>query len=327
MKCMTYKHYGGPHVIEIIEKDMPSIGPHEVLVKIIASSINAADYDLLAGTLYGRLSGLRKPKYQILGSDLAGIVVNKGHKVSDFVIGDRVFGDMSEEGFGTFAEYKAVHERALVKIPDDMTYLDAAALPSAAVIALQAFNNKRPLSNGKLLLNGAGGGMGSYALKIAKLKGIEVTAIDNAFKLDHLKALGADITYDYNQVKYHQLNESFDRIIDCHAVYSSSKIKKVLKDDGICYVIGGKASKMINIGLKSLFSKSDQYIGLLLAKFNAKLQMEEICDYYTNHQIKPVIDKVYALDELAEAFRRFESKKFIGKIVIEIQEGYEYDKK
>jgi len=318
---MNYKHYGGPEVIEIIEKDLPAIGPNEVLVKIMASSINAADYDLLTGNLYGRLSGMTKPKYSVLGSDIAGEVVNIGHQVKTFVVGDRVFGDMSEEGFATFAEFKAVHERALVKIPNDMSYIDAAALPSAAVIALQAFNNKRPLESGKLLLSGAGGGMGSYALKIAKLKGIEVTAIDNDFKLEELKALGADKTYDFEKVKYHQLEDKFDRIIDCHAVFSSKKIKKVLKDDGICYVIGGKARTMINIGLNSLFSKNNYYIGLLLAKFNAKLQMKEICDYYTNHDIKPVIDKVYTLDQIQEAFIRFESKKFVGKIVIEIQKG------
>ncbi len=320
MKAAVIDRYGGPDVLTIVEVDKPSPKANEVCVKIIASSINSADYDLLSGTTFGRFSGPFKPRYHILGSDIAGVVVSIGINVSRFKVGDAVYGDMSEEQFGAFCEYKCVDEKALYLKPDNMSFNDAAALPSAGVIALQGLTNMKQLeAHEHLLLNGAGGGMGTYALMVALHWGAKVTAVDSTYKQDKILALGATAVIDYKKHDYIKNEISYDRILDCQSVHTAFKYPKKLKENGIYYMVGGKVSSLLSVALLGPILSKGKHIKILLGRFNNAKEMNTIEELYKDG-IKPIIDKVYSLDDISKAFEHFMSGNFFGKIVIRIMD-------
>ena len=192
MKAIVCKKYGTPDVLRFMELDKPKQKSNEVLVKIHVASLNAADWEQLEGKLFIRMAAPFHPKYKILGSDIAGVVEAVGENVTLFKIDDEVFGDLFEIGMGALAEYVCVHEKVLLKKPQNISFEDAATLPQAAIIALQGMRSKREITPGqKVLVNGAGGGMGTFALQIAKYFGAEVTGVDSFEKFDVMQKLGA----------------------------------------------------------------------------------------------------------------------------------------
>ena len=240
MKAIVYTEYGLPGVLQLKEIEKPTPTDNEVLVNIHAASVNAADLDLLRGTFMVRLAGLRKPQYKILGSDIAGRVEAVGKNVKLFQPGDEVFGDLTEHGFGAFAEYVSVPENAVALKPASMTFEEAAAVPSAGVVALLNLRAKGQIQPGqKVLINGAGGGMGTFAVQIAKSFGAEVTGVDSTSKLDMMRSIGADHVIDYTQEDFTKNGQHYDLILDVAAYRSIFDYKRALSPKGIYVMVGG----------------------------------------------------------------------------------------
>lgn len=321
MKAAVYEKYGQPSNLKIVDVKTPQAKDHEVRVKIMATTINSADVDMLKGSIFGRFSGLLKPRYTILGSDISGVVVEVGSSVTTLKIGDEVYGDMTDEGFGTFAEYKTVRESALSIKPSELTFVEAATLPSAGIIALQSMNNQKSIKKDDVvLINGAGGGMGSLVVQLVKSIGATVIGVDRGVKLDRVKALGADEVIDYEHVDYTKLHKTYDRIIDCHAIHGPKTYFKLLKDDGVYYMIGGKVRSLLKTAtvgtLKS--RNSNKKVLVLLGRPNEKEDIERLEKHYRDNDFKILIDKCFKLDDIADAFEYFYKGEFVGKVVIDI---------
>ena len=220
MKAIVYHEYGLPDVLQLEELEKPAPGDNEVLIKVYAASINSWDWDLLRGVPFVNrlMSGLLKPnRLPILGCDIAGIVEAVGKKVKHFQPGDEVYGDISRSGWGGFAEYVCARENAIALKPACLTFDQAAAVPQAAILALQGLRKGNLLqrhSAKKVLINGAGGGVGSFAIPMAKSFGAEVTAVDKAEKIDFMHSLGADHVIDYTQEDFTKNRQLYDLILD-----------------------------------------------------------------------------------------------------------------
>lgn len=321
MKAYKLSKYGASNLKQIT-MDEPQLKSGEVLVKQYATSINSADADMLKGTIFGRFSGLLYPKYKVLGSDLAGIVVKASSDVNNVKVGDRVFGDMSEEGFATYASHKAVKASALTKMPEGMSFIMAASLASAGVIALQAIEKKELDNKSNVCINGVGGGMGTISLQIAKHYGANVLGVDSEYKKDAILKLGADEYIDYEKEEYISLKNKYDLIIDCQCYKPIKNFLPMLKDEGIYTMIGGSLRRIIQTTLsgKRLTKGTNKSIGVLLGEMNNLKRMKKLGDLWSDNSIKAVIDTVYNFNELPKAFEHFLSGKFTGKIVIKIDD-------
>ena len=228
MKAIVCTKYGPPNVLQLKEVEKPTPKDNEVLVKVHAASVNDWDWGLLRGKPFVNrlLFGLLKPKNKILGSDIAGRVEAVGRNVKQFQPGDEIWGDLSECGFGTFAEYVCVPENALRLKPASMTFEEAAAVPTAAVVALQGLRDKGQIQPGqKVLINGAGGGMGTFAVQIAKSFGAEVTGVCSTRKLDMMRSIGADQVIDYTHKDFTKSGQRYDLILDVVAYRSIFEYK------------------------------------------------------------------------------------------------------
>lgn len=323
MKAIVYKKYGSPDVLQLKELDRPAPKKDEVLVKVYAASINSWDWDLLKGKpfLVRLIGGLFKPKHKILGADIAGVVEAAGENVSAFKPGDEVFGDIAGADFGGFAEYVSVPEKLLAKKSAAMSFEQSAALPQAGLLMLQGLRFKKPLQPGQhLLINGAGGGVGTLALQYAKSLGCEVTCVDREIKFDLLRSLGADHLIDFTKEDYTRNGTQYEYILDVTARRTIADYKRALKPGGVFSMIGGSMKglllKLIFFG--GLISKlSGKTIGLMGYRPKRK-DLEELNQLYDQGKVKPVIDRVFPLQETAEAFRYFEKGEFKGKIIISI---------
>lgn len=320
MKAIVYQKYGSIDHLKLQEIEKPVPKNKEVRIKVHAAGLNSWDWDLLKGTTQGRIFGLFKPKWKILGADVAGIVESVGSDVTDFKIGDEVFGDLSEGSWGCFAEYVCANEKELALKPTNLSFEAAAAVPQAGFLAIQGLFNKRSIEKGqKILINGAGGGVGTFALQIAKNSGAEVTVVDKGIKLAQLKALGADHVIDYTKTNYTKTGQQYDLIIDNVTHQKAAAYSRVLASNGIFNVIGGKISSMLNILIVGgLISKTSQKrIGLLAYKPN-RTDLLKLTTLIENGKIEPIIDKVFSLAEAPDAFRYYEKGDFVGKIVIKV---------
>ena len=320
MKAIIYSKYGLPDVLHLEDVPEPTPKNDGVLVKVHAASINDWDWGLLRGKpLLNRFTGPLRPKYKILGTDIAGRVEAVGKNVTRFQVGDDVFGDLSNSGFGGFAEYVCATESALSIKPAGMTFEQAAATPHAAVLALQGLRYKRPIQPGqKVLFNGAGGGAGTFAVQIAKSLGAEFTGVDSAMKLDMLGSRGADHVIDYVQQDFTRTGERYDRIIDVQAHRSVADYKRALKPGGICVLIGGSIPRIFLAGLIGPIASitGDKTIRILMHKANKDL--EYISELFEAGKLSPVIDKTYPLSEVPDALLRFGAAQAHGKIVITV---------
>ena len=240
MRAIVHTKYGPPEFLQLTEVDKPTPKDDELLIKIRAVSLNASDWEFLTGKpLYARLGGLLKPRFHILGSDVAGQVEAVGRNVRRFQPGDEVFGDLFD-CFGGFAEYVCAPEKLLTPKPDSMTPEQVASLPQGACIALQGIRDKGRVQPGdKVLINGAGGSAGSFAVQIAKSLGAEVTGVDNAEKLDMMRSIGADHVIDYTKEDFTRNGRRYDLILDLRAHHSFLDYRRALSARGIYLMVGG----------------------------------------------------------------------------------------
>lgn len=322
MKAIVSKKYGSPDVLEVTEMEKPIPTDNQVLVKIHASSVNYGNLVLLKGEPFlARFAfGLLKPKYMIPGGDIAGQVEAVGKDVKLFSLGDQVFGDLSGCGWGGFAEYVAVPENALALKPDNMSFEEAAAVPMAAVTALQGLRDKGKIQSGqKVLINGASGGVGTFAVQIAKSFGAEVTGVCSTRNIDILGSIGADHIIDYTKENFTQNSERYDLILAVNGSHPISEYKRTLRPNGIFVHVGGSESQLFqSMVLGPLISMTgSKKIGSFLQRANQNdlVVMKELLEA---GKVKPVIDKRYKLDEVPEAFKYFDEGHAQGKVVITV---------
>ncbi|NEQ65261.1 MAG: NAD(P)-dependent alcohol dehydrogenase [Symploca sp. SIO2D2] len=323
MKAIVLTKYGSADVLELQDVEKPKPKEGEVLVKVHATAINDWDWCLMRGTpFYIRLlCGLLKPKIKIPGAEIAGQIEEVGHNVQQFQPGDMVYGDISECGFGGFAEYVCVPETALALKPDCMTFVEAAALPHAAMLAVQGLLEEGQLQPGqKVLINGAGGGVGTLGVQIAKSMGaIDVTGVDSSDKFDMMHSVGFVQTIDYTQKDFTQSQEKYDLILDTKTNRSIFQYLRVLNPQGTYVTVGGDTLRLFQV----LFCKP--IIRLLSNKrvCLVNLQPNKDLDYinklFQAGGIKPVLDGSYRLSEVPEMIQYFGMGKHKGKVVIAIE--------
>ena len=318
MKAITYEKYGSPAVLHLTEVEKPSPTDDEVLIKIQAVSVNGSDMEGLIGKpLYARIGGLFKPGHRILGSDIAGRVEVVGKNIREFRVGDEVYGEIP--GYrGGFAEYVCVPEKTLARKPANLTFEEAAAIPQAGVIAWQGIRAKGQVRPGqKVLINGAGGSAGSFAIQLAKLDGAEVTGVDHTNKLEFMRSLGADHVIDYTRQDFTKSGKQYDLILELVAHHSVFAYQRALKPAGTCYFVGGSVATLFQILLLGprISRTTGKNLRLLAVPQNRKdlISITELC---ASGKVIPVIDKRYPLSEVPEAFRYIGERRAKGKIII-----------
>jgi NADPH:quinone reductase-like Zn-dependent oxidoreductase len=321
MKAIVYTEYGPPDVLQLKEVGKPTPRDNEVLIRVHAASINSWDWDLLRGEFLNRLifRGLLRPKLKILGCDVAGRVDAVGGNVTQFQPGDEVFGDLCGCGWGGFAEYVCARENALTLKPASMTFEEVAAVPQAAAMALQGLRDKGQIQPGQnVLINGAGGGVGTFAVQIAKSFGAEVTGVDSTGKLDMVRSIGADQVIDYTQEDFTKNEQRYDLILDVAAYRSISDYKRALSPKGIYVMVGGSMARILQaVFLGPWISMTgSKKMCILAAEPNKGLTfMKEL---FEAGKVVPVIDRRYPLGEVAEALRYFGEGYAQGKVVITV---------
>ena len=321
MKTIAFTKYGSPDFLELKEINTPTPNDDEVLIKVHAASINSWDYELLKGKPFANraMFGFLRPKIKTLGADIAGKVVAIGKNIRKFSPGDEVLGDLSQDGWGGFAEYVCTSENSLALKPKSISFEEAAAIPQAAVLALQGIRDKGQVKAGqKVLINGAGGGVGTFAVQMAKSFGAVVTGVDSTEKLTTMRSIGADHVMDYTKGDFAKNGQQYDLILDNVASRPISAIKHVLGAKGTYVMIGGSTARIMQIAfLGSLISKNGKKMGLLMHETNKDLAF--ITKLIEEGKIKPVIDKCYSISEVPEALRYFGEGKAKGKIVITME--------
>lgn len=321
MKAIIYTKYGSPDVLEIKEVDKPVPKDNEVLIRVHASSINSWDWDLLTGTFQGRIGAFRQPRTGILGCDIAGTVEEVGSKVKLFKPGDNVFGDMSgfaARDWGGFAEYACAREEILALKSDEMTFEQAAAIPQAGVLALQGLYDVGHIQSGqKVLINGAGGGGGTFAIQIAKAAGAMITGVDSTEKLAVMRSLGCEHVIDYTKEDFTKNGKQYDLILDVRTTRSVFDYNRVLAPNGIYVTVGGTTGRLLQFALLRMFISGGKKMKLLVHK-PTKMDLDFLTELFEEGKVIPVIDRSYKLSEVAEAFRYFGEGNFIGKVVISV---------
>lgn len=321
MQAVVYTEYGAPSVLQLREIAKPTPGDDEVLVRVQAVSVNRSDWEGLRGTpLYARFGGLRRPGRQILGSDIAGCVEAVGKNSRQFQPGDAVLGDILPR-MGGFAQYVCARERDLALRPAGMSCETAAAIPQAGVIALQGIRDKGKVQPGqRVLINGGGGGAGTFALQLAKLAGAEVTGVDNAGKLDFMRALGADHVIDYAQEDFTNTGKQYDLILDVIADRSAYDYERALKPGGSYYCVGGAVATLLQVLLLGPWIQRTRgkKIRILAVQPNQKdlVYITELC---AAGKIAPVIDRLYPLHEVPAALQFLGEGHAKGKVVITLE--------
>ncbi len=326
MQAVVYTKYGPPEVLHLEDVEKPTPMDNEVLVEIHAASVNAKDWRLLRADpflirlMYG---GLFKPKHQILGADIAGRVEAVGSNVTEFRPGDEVYGDVGECGLGGFAEYVSAPEDVLAKKPANSSFEEAAAVPMAAVSALQGLRDDGEIQPGqKVLINGASGGVGTFAVQIAKSFDAEVTAVCSTRNLDRMRSIGADHVIDYTQENFTQNGQQYDLILAVNGYHPISDYKRALNSTGI-YVMAGGSTKQIfqALLLGSWMSKRGGKQMRSLSGKPSQSDLVDMAELIEAGKVVPVIDRQYALPEVPDAIRYLEQGHARGKVVITVAQN------
>jgi len=323
MKAIVFTRYGSPEGLKLKEVPRPAPKDDEILIRVHASSINSWDWEFLNGKPFiNRLMyGLQKPKpgKQILGADIAGTVEEVGKHVTRFQPGDEVFGDLWDN-WGGFAEYACAHEAAMERKPANSTFEEAAAVPQAGVLALQGIRKFGQLQPGqKVLINGAGGGVGTFSIQLAKLAKAEVTGVDTSHKLNVVSSVGADHVIDYTQEDFTRIGERYDLIIDCQNFRSMFDIKRALRPAGTYAMIGGSIPRVYQLWFLSFCaSLTRESRKLRLVAEGPNKGLADLKELIEAGKLFPVIDKTYQLSEVPEALRYFGGGHHKGKIVIDV---------
>ncbi|MDB4297560.1 NAD(P)-dependent alcohol dehydrogenase [Flavobacteriaceae bacterium] len=320
MKAFIHNRYGAPkEVLQLTEIDTPIPLEDEVLVQIKATTINDYDWSLITGKpyLYRLLFGLFKPKNNIAGMELAGIITQVGKNVTKWKIGDEVFGDISDTTTGSFAEYIAVKQEHLLAKPKELSFTTAASIPHAGALAYQALHDIGNIKeNQTILINGAGGGVGTLALQIAKQYNCIVTGVDSIDKFDMLRSLGFDSLIDYKQTNFTKENTQYDLVLDCKTNKAPLNYLKALKPNGKYVSIGGTVGKLLSLffwsKVTSLFSQKS--LAILALKTNTNL--DKLLEGFNNNTYKGQINGPYPFEQLPEQVAHFGAAKHKGKIVI-----------
>jgi NADPH:quinone reductase-like Zn-dependent oxidoreductase len=325
MKAITHCEYGGPDVLNVEEVEKPVPNDNQLLVKVRAAAVNPLDLTIRGTLLLRPLSGLRKPKDTRLGVDYAGTVETVGKNVTNFKPGDEVFGGKT----GAFAEYICVlADRAVVLKPANMTFEQAASVPVAAITALQGLRDKGKIQAGqKVLINGASGGVGTFAVQIAKSFGTEVTGVCSTRNVDLVRSIGADRVIDYTKEDFTKSDQRYDLIFDLVGNHSFSERRRVLTPNGICVMAGiggagwrdgilGRLLGELNGYLRSKFT-SQKFVAYI-AQFN-KADMSILADLMQSGKMTPVIDRTYKFSEVSRALWYLQEGHARGKVVINLE--------
>jgi NADPH:quinone reductase-like Zn-dependent oxidoreductase len=322
VKAIVYTRYGSPDVLQYKDVEKPMPKDNQVLVKVHAASANPADWHLMrAEPFLARLAnGLLKPKNTRLGADVAGCVEAVGRNVTRFQVGDDVFGELPLNELGSFAEYVCVSEELVALKPAKLTFEQAAAVPLAAFTALQGLRNKGQIRPGQsVLINGASGGVGTFAVQIAKAFGTEVTGVCSTRNLDMVRSIGADHAIDYRQADFTNNGQRYDLIFDAIGNRSVSDLKRALNPNGICAVAGFTSLSR----LFQIMVLGGKRVGMMeTAEANQK-DLVVIKELLEAGKIVPVIDRRYPLRETAEAIRYLEAGHARGKVIITVEQNNE----
>ena len=312
MRAVVYDHYGPPEVLRLVDLPRPDPGARQVLVEVAATSLNLSDWESLRGTpLYARIGGLREPARRVLGFDIAGTVAAVGSDVTRFQPGDAVYGQVPGGGF---AEYALASETALAAKPDGLTFVEASTLPEAGTIALQGTAGLEP--GQRIAINGAGGGSGSFAIQLAKRAGAHVTGIDNAEKLDFMRAVGADDVVEYRTEDFTRRGP-FDRILDLVAGRSVFALRRALAPGGRYQCVGGPVPAMLRVlTLGTVVGRlTGRRIGVLAVRQGPTHYhpLETMC---TSGAVKIHLDRTFPLEETPQALARVGEGHALGKVVV-----------
>jgi NADPH:quinone reductase-like Zn-dependent oxidoreductase len=337
MKAMVYHTYGSPDVLQCEEVAKPVPTDNQVLLRVRAAALNALDVGLMKGRPYfARLFfGFPNPKITRPGRDVAGEVEAVGRSVTRFKPGDAVFGACSGESWmdeadGAFAEYACTVEKALAIKPSNITFEQAASLAVAGLTALQGLRDKGKLQPGQgVLINGAGGGVGTFAVLIAKALGGEVTAVSNSRNIDLMHALGADHVIDYSQADFTKSGQRYDIIFDCHPSHSPLACRRILSSDGIYVAVGGPTGPLAGAFVRMLVTVFLEFVVSRFASrkvvmFVAKVRDEDLRtlgELVASGKVTPVIEKSYRLRETAQAMRDLDAGQSRGKLVVSLGTG------
>lgn len=322
MKAVVYSTYGTPDVLQIRDVEKPVPRANEVLIEVRAASVNPLDWRVMRGTpfLVRLMMGLRKPRDPRLGVDVAGRIAAVGRNVIGFKPGDDVFGTCR----GAFAEYACASESDVVAKPDDVTFEQAASIPVAAVTALQGLRDKGRIRPGqRVLINGAAGGVGTFAVQVAKWLGADVTAVCSTRNVDMVRSLGADRVVDYTQENFTEGGQRYDLIFDCVGNHSLSAFRRVLNRRGIYLMVGGASERSFDplprLAQALLLSRfSSQSLFMLLAR-KKREDLIALRELVQGGKVTPVLDRRYGLNEVPEAIRHLEEGHARGKVVITLE--------
>lgn len=322
MKAIVLTKYGDSGTLQLSEVEKPVPNENEVLVKVHATTVNDYDWSLMRGKpyLYRLMFGLTKPKRDIPGMELSGTIEALGKNATRFGVGDAVYGDISEYGFGAFAEYVSINESALIGKPSGMSFEEAASLPHAAALAVQGLVDVGKIEeNQRVLINGAGGGVGTLGLYIAKLYSSEVTGVDTGSKLGMMSRIGFDKVIDYKKSDFTRGGEYYDLILDTKTNRSPFDYLRVLSKHGKYVSVGGGLNRIFQIVLlrhwiSRFYGKNISVVGLKPNK-----DLSYINELYESGKIKPVIDGPYRLRDAPELIQYFGEGRHTGKIVLSTQ--------
>jgi NADPH:quinone reductase-like Zn-dependent oxidoreductase len=317
MRAIVYTKYGSPEVMKMCEVDKPVQTDDEVLVKVHASSVNYSDWAFVRGKPFMlRLMDKApfKPRNPILGADVAGVIEAVGKNVRQFQPGDEVYGDLSGCGWGGFAEYAVATAATFATKPANLTFEEAAAVPQASLVALQGLRDSGRIRAGqRVLINGASGGIGTFAMQIAKSMGAEVTGVCSTQSLDLVRSLGADHVIDYTQEDYAQGGERYDLILDIVASRSMEECERALSSEGMYVLAGGDLGRIIQASM----TKSERIVNHAQQLSQSDLLL--IRELIDAGKVTPVIDRCYPFDETAQAVSHYGTRHSQGKVVISVQ--------
>jgi NADPH:quinone reductase-like Zn-dependent oxidoreductase len=322
MKAVAHTKYGPPDVLEIQEIEKPTPDENQSLVRVYAASVNPAEAHMLSGRLMARIAGgngFFKPKETILGADIAGVVEAVGSNVTQFKPGDAVFGRRAPNGF---AEYVCLSEKALALKPANISFEQAAAVPVAAITALQSLRDAGKVQAGQtVLINGASGGVGTFAVQIAKTLGAHVIGVCHPRNLDLVRSLGADEVIDYTRENFTRNGRRYDVIIDNVANHSLGDYARALNPNGICVIVGFTSLGLLlqHLILGQLVSKfGSKKMGMMLAHIT-KPDFGVLQELMETGKLVPVVESCYPLSQVAEAYRHLETRHTRGKIVVTLK--------
>jgi NADPH:quinone reductase-like Zn-dependent oxidoreductase len=327
MKAVVYTEYGSPDVLRLAEVERPTPKDDEVLIRVHAASANAVDWRTMRGAPFAFRfleMGFPKPKNTILGADIAGRVEAVGSSVTQFQPGDEVFGDISLRGLGGFAEYVCAGEDALVLKSANVTFEQAAAAPVTAVTALQGLRDTGQIQSGhRVLINGASGGVGTFAVQIAKSYGTEVTGVCSTNKVDTIRSIGADHVIDYTQEDFTRNGQQYDLIFDVVANRSASDYKRALSPNGVCVVTGFTSMSRMLFQVMFLGSLMSVTGSIKIGHMGSAVPKQEdllyIAELLKTGKVVPIIDRCYPLSQTAEAIRYLEEGHALGKVMITME--------